>query len=171
MSRLYVGFRALGLVTNDVPFSIQARGSTHFLTSCIEKSFQIYHLEKMQLLFVGDSNAIITALKSFKDFTFCAIDSGIQVFIRSTLETTLTHDSTFEITKLDILGDLLLATCTDNCIRIWTISTRKFHSLISFPFQISFMIHPSTYLNKILIASSTGIMQLWNINTMYLLLI
>ena len=32
-------------------------------------------------------------------------------------------------------------------------------------FQIAHVIHPSTYINKILVASVQGAMQLWNIRT------
>lgn len=31
------------------------------------------------------------------------------------------------------------------------------------------LLHPATYLNKILVASSQGSMQLWNIRTLYAL--
>ena len=52
----------------------------------------------------------------------------------------------------------LLITCVD------------LYSEISFcgdVFGISSMVHPSTYLNKILLGSSQGSLQLWNIRTGY----
>lgn len=58
--RLYAPFRALGLVTNHVPFAVQTRttkGSTappriHIVT-CLGKSWMMWEGEKMTLLFVG----------------------------------------------------------------------------------------------------------------------
>ena len=58
--RLFVPFRALGLVTNHVPFVLQTRshkGSTdgpriHLLT-CLGKSWAMWEGGKMGLLFVG----------------------------------------------------------------------------------------------------------------------
>ena len=58
--RLFAPFRALGLITNHVPFVLQARshkGATdgprvHILT-CLGKSWAIWEGEKMTLLFVG----------------------------------------------------------------------------------------------------------------------
>lgn len=58
--RLFVPFRALGLVTNHIPIVLQTRshkGATdgpkiHFLT-CLGKSWALWEGEKMTLLFVG----------------------------------------------------------------------------------------------------------------------
>jgi U3 small nucleolar RNA-associated protein 21 len=40
---LFQPFRAIGYVTRDVPFNLQARGQTYFMTTCLEHSFQIYN--------------------------------------------------------------------------------------------------------------------------------
>jgi len=58
--RLFAPFRAIGLVTNHVPFVLQTRsfkGATdgprvHILT-CLGKSWAMWEGEKMTLLFVG----------------------------------------------------------------------------------------------------------------------
>ena len=59
--RLFAPFRALGLITNQVPFALQVRavkGSPggprlHILT-CIGNSWALWEGEKMTLLFVGE---------------------------------------------------------------------------------------------------------------------
>lgn len=59
--RLFVPFRALGLITNHIPFVIQTRshkGATdgpriHILT-CLGKSWALWNGAKMDLLFVGE---------------------------------------------------------------------------------------------------------------------
>jgi len=59
--RLFAPFRALGLITNQVPFALQLRavkGSTegprlHILT-CMGNSWALWEGEKMTLLFVGE---------------------------------------------------------------------------------------------------------------------
>jgi U3 small nucleolar RNA-associated protein 21 len=58
--RLFAPFRALGLITNQVPFALQLRavkGSAagprlHILT-CLGNSWALWEGEKMTLLFVG----------------------------------------------------------------------------------------------------------------------
>ncbi|KAJ3223138.1 hypothetical protein HK099_001485 [Clydaea vesicula] len=178
---IFTPFRALGYITIDVPFSISKRGTSHFLTTCIDHSFQIYDLDKMSLLFVGPKTELsITAIASHNDFTFAACGNSIIAFKRAKEEFTLRQNNynddkmdldsrhSFSIYELKILGDLILAVCDDNVIRIWNHITREFHNQILFgsTFQVTTVIHPSTYLNKILVASQEGKMQLWNINSM-----
>ena len=59
--RLFAPFRALGIITNEVPFALQLRavkGSdegprVHILT-CLGNSWALWEGEKMTLLFVGE---------------------------------------------------------------------------------------------------------------------
>lgn len=63
--KLFVPFRALGLITNHVPFALQARSfknSTegprlHILTS-LGKAWALWEGGKMTLLFVGESGPL-----------------------------------------------------------------------------------------------------------------
>jgi len=58
--RLFAPFRALGLITNHVPFTLQTRSfkgasegpRIHILT-CLGKSWALWDGQKMTLLFVG----------------------------------------------------------------------------------------------------------------------
>ena len=40
-SQLFAPFRALGLITGEIPFLIDRRGTENFITLACEKSFQI----------------------------------------------------------------------------------------------------------------------------------
>jgi U3 small nucleolar RNA-associated protein 21 len=58
--RLFAPFRALGLITNRVPFVLQARshkgavdGPRVHLLTCLGKSWAMWEGDKMSLLFVG----------------------------------------------------------------------------------------------------------------------
>jgi U3 small nucleolar RNA-associated protein 21 len=144
---LFTPFRALGYVTIDVPFSLQLRGSkSYFLTTCINRSFQIYDVEKFNLLFVGPlAPGAITAIASLGDFTFAATGSLIIVYHRAKELYRLTardmdfeevEGSTFLITELTILGDLIFAICDDNVVRMWNHSTRGFFYLNSYNIRI-----------------------------------
>ncbi|KAI9205039.1 Utp21 specific WD40 associated putative domain-containing protein [Polychytrium aggregatum] len=171
---LFTPFRAIGYVTSDVPVSIQARGQSYFLTTSIGNSFQIYDMAKMGLLFVGPQTpAPITAILSHGDLTFAACGSGeIIVYERAKeIDRWTSPNSTAEIVQLCIFGDLLLAICDDNVLRIWNHAGREYYNELSFGpgFRATSIIHPSTYLNKILVGSQQGELQLWNIRTMKLI--
>ena len=68
----------------------------------------------------------ISALASHKDFTFVASAGQIHIYKRakydSMLESELEAD--YEISQLLVLGDLLLAVCSDNAIQVWDHSKR-----------------------------------------------
>jgi len=113
----------------------------------------------------------ITFMVSFKDLTFCASGSQILIYERAKFKNKLTPmDCDADIDQLMLFGDLILALYRDNCIRIWDFTTLEFINTLGFSssFTATQMIHPSTYLNKILVASQQGSMQLWNIRTMTL---
>ena len=43
-SRLFTPLRALGLVTANVPFAVQARGSDHFVTTTVGDAYHVYNV-------------------------------------------------------------------------------------------------------------------------------
>jgi U3 small nucleolar RNA-associated protein 21 len=59
--RLFAPFRALGIITNEVPFALQLRATkgsaesprVHILT-CLGNSWALWEGQKMTLLFVGE---------------------------------------------------------------------------------------------------------------------
>ena len=99
----------------------------------------------------------------------------------------LTSPLTKRLANVAIFGDRLLVLTDDGSrLYVWNMSTMgmlndcsrskcfdKFVSLdlvgtIEFErgFTASLILHPATYLNKILVTSNEGSMQLWNIRTM-----
>lgn len=65
-------------------------------------------------------------------------------------------------------GPHLLAVDESNLLKLWDIKAEETTLELSFSqenFSISAMMHPVTYINKILIGSTQGSMQLWNLKT------
>lgn len=44
-SKIYQPFRAIGYVTNEVPYIINNHGQDYFLTTCVGNSFQTYNVK------------------------------------------------------------------------------------------------------------------------------
>lgn len=44
MSVVFQPYRALGVVTNNVPASLQTRGAEHFITTCVGRAFHTYNV-------------------------------------------------------------------------------------------------------------------------------
>ncbi|ORX84248.1 WD40 repeat-like protein [Anaeromyces robustus] len=168
-SKLYYPFRKLGQVTNDVPFIIQNRGQQFFITTCVGNSFQIYDCEKMHLLFVGTkTEKPISSIAAYSNYTFAASGSDIIIYKRAKEVGKLNNDISGRINSLLTFGSqLLIALYNDNLIQIWNHFTQELYTSLEFndSFKVTTILHPSTYLNKILLGSTQGSMQLWNIRT------
>lgn len=81
---IFQPYRALGYITDSVPFSVQKRGQDHFVTVSIGKAWQIYKCGKLQLTFVGPQlEKNIRALASRRDVTFAGFGRKIGVFNRA----------------------------------------------------------------------------------------
>lgn len=50
---LFQPFRALGYITDSVPFAVQRRGKETWVTVSVGKSWQIYNCAKLTLVLVG----------------------------------------------------------------------------------------------------------------------
>ncbi|KAJ3347312.1 hypothetical protein HDU91_006799 [Kappamyces sp. JEL0680] len=176
MRGLFEPFRAIGFVTGAIPLSLQARGQTWFLTSAIGNSWMVFDAQTMQLKMVGglSNTEDLSAICAHQDFTFCAIAHQIQVYSRQALIHTFYLDQNAglegSVEGVQVLGDLLLAFC-DSQVFIYNHKTLEYYNEIStgLDFLITAMLHPSTYVNKILLASREGTMQLWNFKTMTML--
>ncbi|KAF9583486.1 hypothetical protein BGW38_009350 [Lunasporangiospora selenospora] len=168
--RLFAPFRAIGYVTNEIPFHIQARGDTYTITTCVGNTFHIYDMNKLNLLFVGPhTSSPITALTTHKDFTFVACGSDVITYKRAKeiRRYSCGHDSRLSIASLEVFGDHLISVCSDNTVKLHEHGTGDLYTTLEFDdsFTVTTLIHPSTYLNKILIGSTQGTMQIWNIRT------
>ncbi|KAF9154050.1 hypothetical protein BG015_001992 [Linnemannia schmuckeri] len=168
--RIFVPFRAIGYVTNEVPFNIQARGQAYFLTTCVGTTFHIYDVAKMNLQFVGaHTSHPITALAALGDLTFVACGSDVVSYRRAKEVSRFTcgEDERLSIASLEIFGQHIISICSDNSVKLNDHTTGELYTTIDFDssFTVTTLIHPSTYLNKILIGSNQGTMQIWNIRT------
>ncbi|KAG0349234.1 hypothetical protein BG004_000458 [Podila humilis] len=168
--RIFVPFRAIGYVTNEVPFNIQARGQAYFLTTCVGTTFHIYDIAKMNLLFVGaHTSTPITALATLGDLVFVACGSEVVSYARAKEVGRFScgTDLRLSIASLEIFGQHIISICSDNSVKLNDHTTGELYTTIDFDpsFTVTTLIHPSTYLNKILIGSNQGTMQLWNIRT------
>lgn len=77
-----------------------------------------------------------------------------------------------EIHSLLLIGDIGITCCDANALRAWSVTSGEIFSEIDLPttsFTVSAIVHPSTYLNKILLGSRQGPLQLWNIKTQSLI--
>ncbi|KAL2478321.1 transducin family protein/WD-40 repeat family protein [Forsythia ovata] len=163
-------FRAIGYITTNVPFSIQRLGTETFVTVSVGKAFQIYNCAKLNLVLVGPQlPQKIRALASYRDYTFAAYGHNIAVFKRAhQVATWSSHNS--KVNHLLLFGENVLSVDAEGNIFIWAFKGLDQnlapigHILLENNCP-SCIMHPDTYLNKVIVGTQEGSLQLWNIST------
>ncbi|KAL1547459.1 U3 small nucleolar RNA-associated protein 21 isoform X1 [Salvia divinorum] len=168
---IFEPFRAIGYITTQVPFSVQRLGTETFVTVSVGKAFQIYNCAKLNLVLVGPQlPKKIRALTSYRDYTFAAYGCNIAVFKRAhQVATWESHNA--KINHLLLFGEHVLSLDVKGNMFIWafkgiTENNSPFgHISLGNKFTPSCIMHPDTYLNKVIVGSQEGSLQLWNIST------
>ncbi|XP_046440161.1 WD repeat-containing protein 36-like [Daphnia pulex] len=170
-SRIFTGHRALGLVSNHIPLVtryIPKRKETLIVT-VIGNSFHTYGSTKLNLLSIGRAHEDdITCLAADTYRVFTASGHIIKVWRRSTELSKEFKGHEKPIHLMLPFGQHLLAVDETNNLKVWDINAAEVSFELDFnpdTFSISAMVHPVTYLNKILFGSMQGTMQLWNLKT------
>lgn len=168
---IFEPFRAIGYITTRVPFSVQRLGTETFVTVSVGKAWQIYNCAKLSLVLVGPQlPKKIRALASYRDYTFAAYGSEIAVFKRVHQVGTWSRH-TAKVNNILLFGDHILSVDVEGNIFIWAFKEIEQnpspvgHILLDEKFSPSCIMHPDTYLNKVILGSEEGALQLWNIST------
>nr|CDI54987.1 related to S. pombe beta-transducin [Melanopsichium pennsylvanicum 4] len=218
-NRLFAPFRALGLISNDVPFALQTRFGGKDATipdvnviTCLGDSWAMWDAERMTLLFVSTSlpapisslvisltpDAVLAAAGTkvyrFKrgkvDAVYDTVDHLMAKFSKpngsqdqlqqssnsdsdndsdaSSSSAESSRDQGTQLCSLIVFGDTIVALSSDGrSVFVWSIATTELVSRIHLPqtFVACSLLHPATYINKILIGSTDGQLALWNIRT------
>nr|CAD1831831.1 unnamed protein product [Ananas comosus var. bracteatus] len=168
---IFEPYRALGYITAPVPFSVQRLGTETFVAVSVGKAFQIYDCAKLTLVLSGPQlPKKIRALASYKDYTFAAYGSDIGVFKRAQQVATWSKHKE-KVKLLFLFGEHILSLDIRGSIFIWSFKGTEpnlepvGHILLEGKFSPSCITHPDTYLNKVIIGSQEGPLQLWNVST------
>ncbi|KAG8484953.1 hypothetical protein CXB51_021536 [Gossypium anomalum] len=111
----------------------------------------------------------IRALASYRDFTFAAYGTDIAVFKRAHQVANWSRHSA-KVNFLLLFGDHILSVDADGNVFIWSFKGIEDnpapieHIKLDANFSPTCIMHPDTYLNKVLIGSQEGSLQLWNIS-------
>lgn len=168
---IFEPFRAIGYITSSVPFSVQKLGTETFVTVSVGKAWQIYNCAKLNLVLVGPQlPKKIRALASYRDYTFAAYGNKIAVFKRAHQVATWSSHSA-KVNLLYLFGDHILSVDAEHHMFIWAFKGIQqnleplSHIFLEGKFSPTCIVHPDTYLNKVIFGSQEGNLQLWNVNT------
>ncbi|XP_039750603.1 WD repeat-containing protein 36 [Pararge aegeria] len=170
-SQIFTGARVLGYVSTHVPFVsrfIKRRGETLLCTS-VGKWFHTYGCDKFRLLSVsGEHPGPITCMSGDSFHVYTASDNDIYAWRRGCELKHVYKGHQAPVHKILPFGIHIISIDEDNVLKIFDIKDESEFLDLRFDlkhFQITTMCHPPTYLNKILLGSKQGQLQLWNIRT------
>ncbi|XP_034457404.1 WD repeat-containing protein 36 [Hippoglossus hippoglossus] len=174
-SSLFSGFRVLGLYSNHVPHALRYhhKHREFYLVTAVGKCLHTYNVNRLGIVAVGDSlSDDITCLAADRMLVFAASGKLVSAFARNKEVVMRYHGHKQEVRLLLPLGDNLISADSGGDVIVWDVQAGDVYLRLQFDpktFDVSAMMHPSTYLNKVLLGSSQGALQLWNIKSSKLL--
>lgn len=170
-SRIFCGHRALGYVANHVPLVsryIRKRRENLVATS-VGKSFHTYGGSKLGLLSVsGIHPQEITTLAADSYMVYSAAGNQIYAWRRGSELKHIYRGHEYQVKLLLPFGPHLISVDEESQLKVFDIKTEKEILHLEFDkksFDITTICHPLTYKDKILLGSSQGPLQLWNLKS------
>ena len=180
---LFTPYKAIGVVTNTTPFALNALGTAKFLTVSLGNSFQVLRCDHLSTVAASPTlSRPIRALAVSGLLTYTAVGPDVVVWRKTKRVATLAgRVGAADVALLLVLGDLLLVASGD-LLTVWEITATKGSGSAGSklrteragelqlgdggaPFTASAIAHPPTYLNKVVVGSSEGRLQLWNVRS------
>lgn len=169
-SRIFVPNRCLGYVSNHIPLQVRYIKSRkeNLIVTCVGRSFHTYGVSHFGLLSVsGLHSSDITCMSSDAYHVYTACGTSVYAWRRGT---EIKHTYTKHKKPIRLLlpfGVHLIAIDECSNLYVWDIKDETLFLELNFgkDFNITTVLHPSTYINKILLGSDKGAMQLWNLNS------
>ncbi|KAF7457590.1 WD domain, G-beta repeat-containing protein [Cryptosporidium felis] len=165
-SNLLVPLHSIGFVTDDVPFVLEKIGDEYFIVVGTGHYYQVYDLDQLRIRYISQRlEDKIDHLAARYETVYVSMGNKIEGHNR--------HEKTFEtehkskVKGMIVLGELLIS--WDKEVVAVNYLNSEEHSIKIRPEMdtsevIVSVLHPITYLNKILVVTSKGC-ELWNINT------
>lgn len=168
-SKIFEGYRALGFVSNHVPLAVRYhhKHRDNYVVTCVGKSFHVYNCSKLGIVCVSDphpDNIGCIALDSKYVFTGCK--NVIRAFSRWKQLSFTYEGHEKDVWFLLPFGEHLVSVDEDSIVKVWDVASQSVYMEMVFAnetFRVTALMHPSTYLNKVLLGSKQGRLQLWNI--------
>lgn len=173
-SKIFSPFRVLGNVSNQIPFAVGTLGQTFYIVTSVGRSFQIYDANTLHLLFVSQNQmpCEITSLSAHFHHVYVSYGNKVGIFKRGRLE----DEVSFQLEENDcikgvsVFGDYLVAYSSDS-VFVCRKGGNRFATQLHTEFRTSNLdggivsiVHPPTFLNKVVVASTTNL-KVYNVRT------
>lgn len=169
-SRIFNRNKSLGFVSNQVPAAVRyyQKRKENIIVTCTGRSVHAFttgfRLINSTPLHAEDINCVAT------DPFLVHVAAGKNIYSwrsgRIVKKTFVGHKA--DVHLLLPFGPHLIAIDDDNVMKVWDIETELVYLEIPFDkttFKVTSIVHPPTYVNKVLLGSEQGTLQLWNLKS------
>lgn len=174
-SRLFEGFKSVGFVSTHIPHIVRYidRLDQIRVITASNNCFLVFN-NKLKLIETCVSHSSdINVLTSDSKYVYTSADNEIFGWKYGHKWKWKSFVGCVErVEHILPFGPHLIAIDAQNILRVWEIRTQELTLTLPFnevSFRMSALLHPITYINKILLASAQGSLQLWNIRTQTLI--
>ncbi|KAI8786613.1 WD repeat-containing protein 36 isoform X1 [Biomphalaria glabrata] len=170
-SKIFAGYRALGFVSNHVPLATRyhKRHKENYIVTCVGRSFHVYNTSRLGIVAVSDIHPDdISAVAADFRYVYTAAGKNIFSVARNRKIEKTFEGHAAEVHLLLPFGHHLISVDVDGFLIVWDLGAGKPYLQTKFDpesFSVTAIAHPHTYMNKVLLGSEQGTLQLWNINT------
>ncbi|XP_037122014.1 WD repeat-containing protein 36 [Syngnathus acus] len=170
-SSLFSGFRLLGLYCNHVPHVLRyhRKHREFYLVTSVGKCLHTYNVNRLGIVAISNSlQDDITCLAADRMLTFAAAGSLVLAFAKNKEVVMRYRGHKQEVRLLLPFGDQLISVDGGGLLVVWDVQSGEVYTQLHFEpvaFEVSALMHPSTYLNKVLLGSCQGPLQLWNLKS------
>lgn len=165
-SVLFKPIKVLGMIIDDLPLTHSKLGTDNFFVASVGRSFQVFD-DKFRLTYISPHfSTSIRAITDHQGFVFTAFEKDIVMWKKMKEVGRYTgHKRTSKV--LHVLGHNLISLNDEEAL-VFDIQNHSLHGSLELEpgFCPSTICHPPTLLNKVLIGSSNGELQLWNVSTL-----
>lgn len=168
-TKIFKRNRAIGYVTNHIPASVRfiRRRKENIIITCVGKAFHTYSANHFRLICVsGLHPEDISCITSDNYLVYSASGKNIYGWRSGNVIRHVYKGHEKNIHLLLPFGKHLISIDDDNILKVFDVDTEAVYLDLPFQannFKISAVMHPSTYINKIVLGSCQGGLQLWNI--------
>ena len=169
-SRIFEGFRALGLQSSDLPHVLKYhRPRKEYMIYCVVgKVVHSYHCPKLTLKTVSNQHkAEIECLAADEVYLYTSCRNVVYGLAQSQSIKYTFKGHQHPVHIILPFDKHLITVDKESSVMVWHIESESQYLSLEFnnsTFEITAALHPITYVNKILFGSRQGTMQLWNIS-------
>ena len=164
-SGLLEPYRTLGLICDDKAFKYHREGESSYISFPLGSSFLTYNAQTLKIRYIGcQLETTVNSLDTYKDLILLASGNTIAAFHKVKLVKNYSG-STSSISEILVFGEYLLGLNYSAELKIWDCESEQLKGTIPLPTEGIHLVHPPTYLNKVLISMKKSKILLVNVKS------